>query len=148
MDAAAVQSLIESFQQMARSNQELVQLVQAGANQPQTAPPTAPTTTTNGEHQTANDMAGAVALTGIKVPLSMGDSAEERLINFHEWKEEVNDKLEVAGVINQQRRTTVALMWGGKDIKEFAVEQARVIITATTTTPADGWDDAITKIEQ
>ena len=147
MDAAAVKELIESFQQMAKSNQDLVQAFQAGVTSSQTAPTTAPTQTNNGDHQTANDMMGAVALTGIKVPLSMGDSAEERLINFHEWKEEVNDKLDVADVTNQQRRTTIALMWGGKDIKEFAVEQAGVALKETATTPADGWDDAITKIE-
>ena len=144
MDAVAVQSLLESFQQMAKSNQELVQAVKAG----QTAPPTEPTATNNGDNQTANDSMGAVALTGIKVPFSMGDSAEEKLINFHKWKEEVNDKLDVAGVLNQQRRATVALMWGGRDIKEFAVEQAGVALTTTTTADADGWDDATIKIER
>ena len=78
----------------------------------------------------------------------MGDSAEERLINFHEWKEEVNNKLNVAEVTNQQRRTTIALMWGGKEIKDFAVEQAGVVLKANETTPADDWDNAITKIEK
>ena len=93
MDPAALTAIMESFQQMmAKSNADLVQAVQAGAAQSTTAPPTAPTQTNNGDQQTSNDMMGAVALTGIKVPCSMGDSAEERLINFHEWKEEVNDK--------------------------------------------------------
>ena len=97
MDPAAMTALIESFQQaMAKSNQGLVQAIQSGTAQPASTP-TSTTTTSSGTHQaTTNDMMGAVALTGIKVPFSMGDSDEERLINFHEWKEEVNDKLDVA----------------------------------------------------
>ena len=75
---------MESFQQkMAKSNADLVQAVQAGAAQTTTAPPTAPTQTNNGDQQTSNDMMGAVALTGIKVPYSMGDNAKKRLINFN-----------------------------------------------------------------
>ena len=127
MDPAAVASLLESFQAMAKSNQELVQAVQGRAIEP-TTPQATSNTTTDGDHQTTNDLMGAVALTGIKVPCSMGDSAEERLINFHDWKEEVNDKLNVAGITDQPRRTTIALMWGGREIKEFATEQAGVIM--------------------
>ena len=44
----------------------------------------------------------------------MGRDAEERLVNFHEWREEVADKLEVAGVCNEKQKTTIALMWGGR----------------------------------
>ena len=72
MDAASMQALIESFQQMAKSNQDLVQAMQAGVTPTQTAPSTAPTQRNDGDHQAANDMIGAVALTGIKVPLFHG----------------------------------------------------------------------------
>ena len=93
MDATAVEALLKSFQDMAKSNQDLVAAVQAGATAPPGTTPRDETTTT----ATPQDTAGAVALTNIKVPLDMGDSAEERLVNFHEWKEEIQDKLNVAG---------------------------------------------------
>ena len=92
MDPDAVKTLLESFKQMAtsmaKSNQDLVAAVQAGAGrQPNTTPP-APT---EGNATATNDMMGAVALTSIKIPLTMGDSTEERLINLNEWREEVMD---------------------------------------------------------
>ena len=71
MDPTSLQTLLETFQNMAKSNQELVAAVQAGATQPATATlgdvasPAVP----------AQDTAGAVALTNIKIPLDMGDSA-------------------------------------------------------------------------
>ena len=147
MDPDAVKSLLESFQQMAKSNQELVAAVQAGAAQQTTTP--APTTTTSPvtSNPTTNDAMGAVALTNIKVTLTMGDSAEERLTNFNEWKEEVNEKLTVAGITDTKRQTTIALMWGGKEIKEYAIEKAGVVMHANATTPADTWEDAVKKIE-
>ena len=82
MDPASLQTFLETFQTMAKSNQDLVAAVQAGTMA--TAPTTPGETTTAAPSQ---DTAGAVALTNIKVPLDMGGSAEERLVNFHEWKE-------------------------------------------------------------
>ena len=120
---------------MARSNQELIAAVQAGAAAHQATP----VATTNNEdnNATPNDRMGAVALTNIKVSLSMGDSAEERLTNFNDWKEEVMDKLTVAGITDQKRQTTIALMWGGREIKEYAIEKAGVVMHDDGTTPAD-----------
>ena len=125
MDAAQVTQLLQSIQTMATS----MAAMQANA-------------TTGGDGQTTTgsgmtlaqatnaprDAAADVALTGIKVPLDMGDNAEERLINFHEWIEEVDDKMTVANVKDDKRQTTIALMWGGKEIKDFAVEKASVIL--------------------
>ena len=68
----------------------------------------------------------------------MEESAEERLVNFHEWKEEVMDKFTVAGVDDERRQTTIALMWGGKDIKGYAIEKAGVQLYAVNDTAADG----------
>ena len=97
------------------------------------------------------DAAADVALTGIKIPLDMGDNAEERLINFHEWIEEIDDKLTVANVTDEKRQTTIALMWGGKDIKDFAVDKAGIILkddnTGATPIVADTWREAVTKIK-
>ena len=139
MDPEAVKALVESFQAMAKSNQELVAAFNAGASQPTATPETA-----NVNHTTPADTMGAVALTNIKVPMSMGDSAEELLTNFHEWKEEVMDKLTVAGITDQQRRTTIALMWGGRELKEYAIEKAGVVMHSAGTTNADTWDAAVT----
>ena len=119
MDATAVEALLKSFQDMAKSNQDLVAAVQqAGTTTPASTLPTTGAST--------QDTAGAVALTNMKVPLDMGDSAEERLVNFHEWKEEIHDKLTVAGITDETRQTTIALLWGGRDLKTFAVEKAGV----------------------
>ena len=123
MDAESLQTLLQTFQDMAKSNQELVAAVQAGAATPAVAVAVDEAITT----LATQDTAGAVALTNIKIPLDMGDSAEERLVNFHEWKEEVFDKLTVAGVDDGKRRTTIALMWGGRELKTFATEKAGVI---------------------
>ena len=145
MDQDAVKSLLESFQQMAKSNQELVAAVQAGAVQQPATPAPAPTV---GNQTAPNDMMGAVALTGIKIPLTMGDSAEERLINFNEWREEVMDKLTVAGITDEKRQTTIALMWGGKEIKDYAIEKAGVVVHDDGTNLADTWSAAVKKIEE
>jgi hypothetical protein len=150
MDPTSLAALIQSFQDMAKSNQEmarqnaeLVAVVQSNANQQTT--PTAPPTTDDAE----TNITDAVALTAIKVPLTLGDSAEERLINFHEWKEEVQDKFTVAGVTDTRRQTTIALMWGGKDIKTYAIEKAGVKVRSDNgETEADSWTDAIQKIEK
>ena len=130
MDPTSLATLIQSFQDMAKSNQEMAkqnaELVAAvqKTTEERTTPAADPPTTDN--DATANTT-GAVALTAIKVPLTLGDSAEERLINFHEWKEDVHDKFTVAGVTDTRRQTTIALMWGGKDIKTYAIEKAGVI---------------------
>ncbi len=137
--------LILALQGMAESNKELAAAVAAPTN---VVPPAegAATTTTNPPDVMAN-----VALTNIKVPMDMGENAEERLVNFHEWTEEVNDKLKVAGVHDKKLQTTIALMWGGKEIKTYAVEKAAVKLEDTTTggvlTDADTWEEATNKIE-
>ena len=139
-----MQELLTSFQTMAKANQDMVALVQAEratGNVPTTDPTTTPTT----RH---TDNPGAVAIAGIKVPLDMGTDAEERLINFTEWREEIADKMTVAGITNDHsNQTTIALMWGGRDIKTFAVEKAGVLLQPTTTAEADTWQEALTKIQ-
>ena len=135
MDAESVQQLLQSFKEMAQANRELAAAATAAATN------AAPTTNNvaPAETPTPNDAgARAVALTSIKVPCDMGRDAEERLVNFHNWKEEVADKLEVAGVKDEKRQTTIALMWGGRDIKRFATEKAGINLHDTTDVPADG----------
>ena len=124
MNPEEIAALIASFQTMAKSNADLAAAVQAGASQP----PAAPTSTTaNVAAATPPETtAGAVALADVKVPMKMGDNAEERLINFHQWKEEVNDKLDVTGITDEKRRLTIAILWGGQDIKEYARDKAGV----------------------
>ena len=157
MDPTSLATLLQTIQEMtkssvdmAKSNQELVAAVQAGAAATTAAPTTAAATAADGTRTatTMQDTAGAVALTNIKLPLDMGDSAEERLVNFHEWKEEIMDKLTVAGVLDGKRQTTIALMWGGRDIKTFATEKAGVVIREAPNVPADTWDEAVKKIEK
>ena len=61
------------------------------------------------------------------MPLDMGTDAEERLINFTEWKEKIADKMTVAGITDDNaNKTTIALMWGGRDIKTFSIDKASV----------------------
>ena len=147
MDPNALAELLQTFKDMAKSNQEmaqsnkdLVEAVHAGTTNP--AP--TPDTTTVSHSTSSND----VALANIKVPLDLGDSAEERLVNFHDWKDEVGDKLRVAGVADEKMQTTIALMWGGKDLKTYATEKAGVIIRDDDTTQADTWDEAAGKIQK
>ena len=146
MNPEEIAALIASFQTMAKSNADLAAAVQAGASQP----PASPTSTTaNVAAGTPPETtAGAVALADVKVPMKMGDNAEERLINFHQWKEEVNDKLDVTGITDEKRRLTIAILWGGQDIKEYARDKAGVRLHAEGTTPMDTWPEAITKIEK
>ena len=143
--------LLQSFAIMAKSNQDLAAAVQANAAVRVNAE-AIPTVLTNNGAGASNDVMANVALTNIKVPFDMGESAEERLVNFNEWKEEVNDKLKVACVRDKILQTTIALMWGGKDIKSFAIEKADVKVedddTGTEPVPADTWEGAITKIEK
>ena len=73
-----------------------------------------------------SDAAANVPLTGIKIPLDMGENAKECLVNFHKWTEEVKEKMMVVDVTDKKRQTTIALMWGGKDIKDSAVKKAGV----------------------
>ena len=75
MDPETLVTLMKSLQDIAVSNQKVVAEM-TKQQQPPTTGDRTTTTTTGG-----NDTMGAVALTGIKVPLAMGDSAEERLIN-------------------------------------------------------------------
>ena len=143
MDATQVAQLLASFQAIATSNQQMMENLQATTGTGVT-PIQATTPTTR-------DAAANVALTSIKVPLDMGDSAEERLVNFYEWIEEVKDKMTVADVTDQKLQTTIALMWGGKDVKDFAVEKAGVQLhddnSGETQIQADTWDSAVTKIK-
>ena len=73
--------------------------------------------------------------------------AEERLINFHEWKEEIADRMSISGIVDEKRKTRIALLWGRREIKTFAIDNAKVQLEAVGTTPADTWTDAIQKIE-
>ena len=148
-DPAMMEQMISMFKDMAKTNQELVAAMKTSVEATQTRND-APAA---GEHSTVEaptDVRANVALTNIRVPLEMGDSAEERLVNFHEWKEEVNDKLKVSGVRDKKLQTTIALMWGGKEIKTFATEKAGVILDDDTNgnATADTWEEAITKIEK
>ena len=85
-----MQALLKSFQDMAKANLDLVAEVKAGRERDASSSVEATRTP-------QKDLPGAVAMTGIKVPLDMNCSAEERLVNFHEWKEEVDEKMAVAG---------------------------------------------------
>ena len=139
--------LLQSFQDMAQANKDLVAEVKAGREEANSNVATAAATGA-AERTATTELPGAVAITGIKVPLDMGRDAEERLINFHEWKEDVADRMTVAGIMNEQRKTTIALMWGGRDLKDFAVDKAKVVLTENGDTPADNWTSAATKIEE
>ena len=81
----------------------------------------------------------------------MGDNTEERLVKFHQWIEEVNDKMRVANVSDEKLQTTIALMWGGKDIKEYASNKAGVILhdddTGTEAIHSDTWTAVAAKIK-
>ena len=129
MDPAQVAQLLQSIQTMATSMQVLQANAAAGGDGSTT---TGTGTTVAQATNAPRDAAADVALTGIKVPLDMGDNAEERLINFHEWIEEVNDKMTVAYVTDEKRQMTIALMWGGKEFKDFAVDKAGVILKDDT----------------
>ena len=141
MDPTQLAQLITSFQTIANA-------MQANAATGEG------TTTGTGATQATNptrDAAANVALTSIKIPLEMGDNAEELLVNFHEWTEEVKDKMTVANVGDTKLQTTIALMWGGKDLKDYAINKAGVLLhddnTGTIPIPADTWDSAVEKIK-
>ena len=110
MDPTQMAALLQSFQEMAQANKDLVAEVKAGREREEQRATAAPTLAAG--IAATNDLPGAVALTGIKIPLDMGQDAEERLVNFHEWKEDVNDRLTVAGITDDARKTTITLMWG------------------------------------
>ena len=150
-----MEAFLRNFQEMAAANKELAAAATTAAtaaanavknNTTNNAPTTATVRAADEDGFVAGG-AGSVALTDIKIPMDMGEDAEERLVNFHEWKEEVADKMDVAGVKNEKRRTTIALLWGGRDIKKFAIDKANVNLHDTTNVPADGWEEATTKIE-
>ena len=147
MDPEQLAQLLQSFQTIAESNKQLMANMQATAA---VVEDTTGTGTTRTQATASRDAAANVALTSIKVPLDMGDDAEERLVNFHEWTEEVRDKLKVANVGDLKLQTTLALMWGGKDIKDYAVEKAGVQLhddnTGNAPVEADTWNDAVEKI--
>ena len=140
--------LLASFQAIATSSQQMMATFNTTARG---GAPTGTGETLNQATTQMRDAAANVALTSIKVPLDMGDNAEERLVNFFEWIDEVKDKMTVADVTDQKLQTTIALMWGGKDIKDYAVEKAGVLLHDDTsgTIPilADTWDAAVTKIK-
>ncbi len=137
--------LLQSFQAMAQANKDLVAEVKAGREEANNAAQAASATTTT-SNATA-DLPGAVAITGIKVPMDMGRDAEERLVNFHRWKEDVADRMMVAGINDEKRKTAIALLWGGRDIKTFAVDKAMIQLKDEGETPADTWTEALKKIE-
>ena len=129
MDPAQVAQLLQSIQTMATSMQVLQANAAAGGDGSTT---TGTGTTVAQATNAPRDAAADVALTGIKILLDIEDNAEERLINFHEWIEEVNDKMTVAYVTDEKRQMTIALMWGGKEFKDFAVDKAGVILKDDT----------------
>ena len=74
MDPEAIQQLLLSFQQMAKSNQELAAAVQAGASaQPAAAASAASTRNPTATNET---MTGAVALIAMKVPMAMAQKKD------------------------------------------------------------------------
>ena len=109
--------LLQSFKEMAQANKELAAAATAARtdNNPAADNATPANNNTQITDTSCDAGAGAVALTGIKVPLDMGRDAEERLVNFHFWKEEVADRLDVAGVTDEKQKTTIAFMWGVRD---------------------------------
>ena len=95
MDPTQLAQLLNSFQTIANAMQ-----LNAATGEG--------TTTGTGANQATNstrDAAANVALTSIKMPLDMGDNAEELLVNFHEWTEEVKDKMTVANVGDMKLQT-------------------------------------------
>ncbi len=146
MDATQMAALLQSFQDMAQANKDLVAEVKAGREEANAANANATQNMQTGSENA--ELPGAVAIAGVKMPLDMGRDAEERLVNFHEWKEEVADRMAVAGIANETRQTTVSIMWGGRDLKDFAVEKAKVLLKADGDTPADTWTRAMDKIEK
>ena len=146
MDPNAMQAFLKSFQDMAKANQDMVNEINADradrADRAQEPPNNRNTAIERGDNP------GAVAIAGIKVPLDMGTNAEERLVNFHIWMEEIADKMTVAGITDDTKKTTIALMWGGRDIKTFAVDKANVILQPTDNAAVDTWADASKKIEK
>lgn len=109
--------LLKSMEDTAKANTDLVKSVQDGtinANRP----------------ADTGVAAGAVTLTNVSVKMDMGESAEERLVNFIQWTEEVEEKLTLAGVTDTTLMTRVALMWGGMELKEYTIQRAGVRIKA------------------
>ena len=139
--------LLASFQAIATSSQQMMATFNTNA---MGGAPTGTGATPNQATTQTRDAAANVALTSIKVPLDMGDNAEECLVNFFEWIDEVKDKMTVADVTDQKLQTTIALMWGGKDLKDYAAEKAGVLLhddtSGTIPIPADTWDEAVKKI--
>ena len=148
MDPAQLAQLLTSVQLIAQNNTTLMTTLQNNATTANAGAGVATTPQTNNNSQ---DAAANVALTSIQVPLDMGENAEERLVNYHEWIKEVNDKMKVANVTDTKRQTTIALMWGGKDVKEFAEEKADVILedddSGDEPIVADTWEEAAKKIK-
>ena len=107
MDPTQLQELLASVSLMAKASQDMAAELQASRAQ-NNAGDASQTPTTQ-----RNDNPGAVAIAGIKVPLDLGTDAEERLINFTEWKEEIADKMKVAGITDDNtNQTTIALYVG------------------------------------
>ena len=97
MDPTQLAQLLESLQTIAASNKQMMETMQANAaalgEGTTTGTGATPTQATN-----SRDAAANAALTSIKVPLDMGDNAEERFVNFHDWIEEVKEKMTLADV--------------------------------------------------
>ena len=75
-----MQQLLQSFKEMAQANKELAAAATAARTDNNTAANDATPTNSNTQTDTSHEAgAGAVALTGIKVPLDMGRDAEEQL---------------------------------------------------------------------
>lgn len=70
------------------------------------------------------------ALTNVAVKMDMGESAEERLVNFIQcarvWTMRRRRlSIKAAAVGDNQMKTRVALMWGGADIKDYALQRSK-----------------------
>ena len=103
MDAAQVTQLHQFIQTLATSMQVLQANAATGGEE---LTITGMGTTLTQVTTAPRDAAAAVALTGIKIPLDRRDNAEERLINFHQSLEEIDDKLTVANITNKKRHTS------------------------------------------
>ena len=86
MDPTQLAELLTSFKTIADSNKQLMAQLQANATAATEATGAGPGAgaTTAPTNNSTRDSAANVALTSIKVPLDMGDNAEEQLVNFHE----------------------------------------------------------------
>ena len=95
-----------------------------------------------------NDLPGAIALTEVHFSFDMKQDPEERLISFIEWQDGVTDRLIVTGLYSNIHSTLITLLWGGKQLKDYATEKALVNTDITGNNEVDTWENASRKIER